>query len=60
MTQQFQMKRTQQVSFTQEQADEINEAMCFIEKFGGNVTPNKLIKEATIIRAQQVCKEESL
>ncbi|MGL6411002.1 MULTISPECIES: hypothetical protein [Aeromonas] len=48
------MKRTQKVTFTQEEADNINAAMDTIEHFGGHVTPNKFIKHAAVKEAEAI------
>lgn len=54
MTVQFEMKRTQRVTFTQEEADNINAAIATIEHFGGTATPNKFIKRAAVEEAKAI------
>ncbi|MEZ8094514.1 hypothetical protein ACED51_10510 [Photobacterium swingsii] len=56
MEQQYQMARKQRVSFTEQEADQINEALEIIESFGGKASPNKFIRQATIARAIEINK----
>ena len=55
---QFEMKRIQRVSFTDEEAESLNKAIDVIERHGGNTTPNKFLKKEAIARAEEILDEE--
>ncbi|MEY3882668.1 MAG: hypothetical protein RIQ94_3464 [Pseudomonadota bacterium] len=55
MAEQFDMKRQQQISFTAEQAETINNALDFMKNCTGvDVSPNKFIKKSTITKAKSI------
>ncbi|WP_448110819.1 hypothetical protein [Pseudomonas lini] len=55
---QFTMKREQHISFTQSQADAVNDQIDLIERCTGQrVSVNKLIKQATLQKAEQVLEK---
>ncbi|MHC8378394.1 hypothetical protein ACYZT3_21040 [Pseudomonas sp. MDT1-16] len=55
---QFTMKREQHISFTQKQADAVNAQIDLIERCTGQrVSVNKLIKQATLQKAEQVLEK---
>lgn len=47
-------KNSVQVELTQEECNEINDAMDTIRAFGGKVTVNKFIRHAAIKKAKKV------
>ena len=60
MSKQFDMKRQQRVSFTEEQAEQINTALDIIKRCTGkDVSPNRFIKESTLARAEKINKQEN-
>ncbi|MCO8055340.1 MULTISPECIES: hypothetical protein [Acinetobacter] len=55
---QFEMKRTQRVSFTEEEVEVLNQAIDVIERHGGSTTPNKFLKKEAITRAEETLEEK--
>ena len=55
MSDQYEMKRQQRLSFTQEEAERINTALDIMKDCTGkDVTPNRLIKASTVARAKEI------
>lgn len=52
------MKRQQRLSLTQEEADSVNRQLDLIERCTGKrISVNKLIKQATLQKAEQVLEQ---
>ena len=54
---QFEMKRTQHVSFNKDEVEKLNQALEIIERHGGNTSPNKFLKKEASARADNILKE---
>ncbi|GEK47383.1 hypothetical protein HPA02_16660 [Bisbaumannia pacifica] len=55
MSEQYDMKRQQRVSFSEEEAERINAALDIMKECTGkDVTPNKFIKASTVSRAKAI------
>ena len=60
MTEQFEMKKEQSVSFSESEANQINKALDFIESYNRKKpSVNHFIKTATVERAKEVLKGEN-
>ena len=60
MTEQYEMKRQQRVSFSEEEAERINSALDIMKECTGkDVSPNKFIKASTVARAKTINKGDS-
>ncbi|MGE8557994.1 hypothetical protein [Acinetobacter sp.] len=55
---QFEMKRTQHVSFTEEEVEVLNQAIDVIDRHGGSTTPNKFLRKEAIARAEEILNVE--
>ncbi|MCH5532397.1 hypothetical protein L6205_25020 [Pseudomonas syringae pv. syringae] len=57
-SEQYTMKRQQRLSLTQEEADSVNRQVDLIERCTGKrISVNKLIKQATLQKAEQVLEQ---
>ncbi|PYY80199.1 hypothetical protein DNK59_25260 [Pseudomonas sp. TKO26] len=57
-SEQYTMKRQQRLSLTQEEADSVNRQLDLIERCTGKrISVNKLIKQATLQKAEQVLEQ---
>lgn len=57
-SEQYTMKRQQRLSLTQEEADSVNRQLDLMERCTGQrISVNKLIKQATLQKAEQVLEQ---
>lgn len=57
-SEQYTMKRQQRLSLTQEEADSVNRQLDLMERCTGKrISVNKLIKQATLQKAEQVLEQ---